>query len=122
MKNNTFELKAEHLQLLSLACVDWDESEFGAPAINPKRPYGNSGVAYHIFDILGWVQEDEDGLTDEEWEKAVSLHRETQTALEIILHLRTFQLGLYRDVAPEHYRTKWEFVGATAPLNPPSRL
>jgi len=34
-----FELKEEHLKLLRNMNVSWDECEFGAPAIDCKKPY-----------------------------------------------------------------------------------
>ena len=53
MKQTFFEVKKEHLMLLREACVDWDDCEFGAPCINPKRPYGNSGVVADMIRIFG---------------------------------------------------------------------
>ena len=44
MKKITFEVKEEHLKLLRNMSVEWNNGEFGAPEINPKRPYGNGGV------------------------------------------------------------------------------
>jgi len=52
MTNKQFELKQEHLTLLKKANVGWQDCEFGAPEINPKRPYGNSGVLEDMFEIL----------------------------------------------------------------------
>ena len=34
--------------------VDWNDCEYGAPTIDPKRPYGNSDVEHEIIAILGW--------------------------------------------------------------------
>lgn len=48
-----FELKEEHTKLLQHAIIEWDDCETGAPAINPKRPYGNSSVAEDVAEILG---------------------------------------------------------------------
>jgi len=47
-----FTVTDEHLRLLRRACVWWDELEFGAPGIDPKRPYGNSNVFADIAEIL----------------------------------------------------------------------
>ena len=47
-----FTVTDEHLQLFRRAHVFWDEAEFGAPSINPKRPYGNSNVYADIAEIL----------------------------------------------------------------------
>ena len=40
----SFTVTDEHLKLLRRANVDWDDCEFGAPAIDCKRPYGNGDV------------------------------------------------------------------------------
>jgi hypothetical protein len=47
-----FTVTDEHLRLLHRAHVFWDEAEFGAPSIDPKRPYGNSNVYGDIAEIL----------------------------------------------------------------------
>lgn len=39
----------------------WDDCETGAPAIDPKRPYGNSSVASDVLEILGMTPEGDDG-------------------------------------------------------------
>ena len=80
-----FDLTNEHLILLCNAWVEWGGDEGGAPAINPKRPYGNSNVAQDVHDLLGWPYDREAGLTDAERERALKLHRSTVTALQIVL-------------------------------------
>jgi hypothetical protein len=52
-KETTFEVRPEHIKLMRRMCVDWDDCEFGAPEIDPKRPYGNSDVLQDIVEILG---------------------------------------------------------------------
>ena len=47
-----FTVTDEHLKLLRGAYVGWDDCEFGAPAIDCKRPYGNSDVIADIAEIL----------------------------------------------------------------------
>lgn len=100
-----FTLKAEHLTLLKAAELWWDDSCYGAPAIDSKRPYGNSSVTYDVAELLGWDIDERDGLTDEQRENADTLHRETLTALQIILATESFALGTYRGE-----RGRWEFV------------
>lgn len=46
-----FTVKPDHLKLLKKMCVGWRDCEFGAPEIDPKRPYGNSGVYGDIGQI-----------------------------------------------------------------------
>jgi len=55
---NKFELKQVHLDLFKEMYVDWDDCEFGAPAINPKRPYGNSDV----FEFVIYVKKERQNL------------------------------------------------------------
>lgn len=105
----TFEVKKEHLALLKRAYVDWYDCEYGAPAINCKRPYGNSGVNYDIAHILGWEYDEDDGLTEEQSTKARTLHEETKTALQIALATQKFETGTYLNY--EKYNdTKWRKV------------
>jgi len=48
-----FTVTEGHLRLLRHAWVDWDQGEgYGAPGINPKKPYGNSDVERDIAEIL----------------------------------------------------------------------
>ena len=55
----------DHLKLLRRVYVAWDFGEgYGAPGINPKKPYGNSSVERDIAEILDVADEDwiyEDG-------------------------------------------------------------
>lgn len=48
----TFEVKEEHIKLLRSAYTSWDDCEFGAPAIDCKRSYGNSDVLGDMAEIL----------------------------------------------------------------------
>ncbi len=88
-----FELKEEHITLLQNACWSWSNCETGAPCIDPKRPYGNSYVAGDIADLLGIEVGDE--MDDDMEDRLSDLHAETETALEIILSLKTFETGVY---------------------------
>lgn len=83
-----FELTEDHLKLLNHAHVGWDGCEYGAPAIDCKRPYGNSSVEQDIAEIIGVDYNDED-------EELSNLHNETQTALQIILVTQSFKVGTY---------------------------
>lgn len=100
-----FELTAQHITLLRHACVDWDGCEFGAPAINCKRPYGNSDVVRDIAELLhpefAALREgaQQDWLEDNA-ERLSGLHRETETALQIVLATGRMEPGVYqRDTA-----------------------
>ena len=93
--SDRFELTEEHLTLLARAYVRWEDCETGAPAIDCKRPYGNSDVAGDVAEILGWPIDEQDGLTDEQRDRALEIHSETLTALQIILTARDFRPGVY---------------------------
>lgn len=93
--------------------VGWQDCEYGAPEINPKRPYGNSGVESDVAEILGWEVNEDEGLSDEQSEAAATLHRQTETALQIVLQTGAFEPGRYENrdkFAP--YGTTWVRVGA----------
>ena len=130
MDKQTFTLKPEHIELLSRAYVSWDDCEFGAPEINPKRPYGNSDVYQDMLEILGlkelrsgvfefklfskkWLLKGEDkyniyleGADEEDLiEKLDELHKELKIALQIVLSTKSFMLGVYE---AEKYDNDWK--------------
>lgn len=94
-----FEITEEHLRLLQVMYVNWVVFGYdGAPAINEKRPYGNSDVYGDVAEILGWdplPDWDEDGY-EEACEKAKEIHEETWIALQICLVMQSFEPGIYR--------------------------
>ena len=94
-----FTVTEEHLRLLRRAYVWWGEGEFGSPAIDPKRPYGNSNVFRDIAEILdeSYVEPDDeetDLSPDAEW-RYLRLHVETAIALQIALAAGEFRTGRY---------------------------
>ena len=121
MDKEKFEIKKEHLKLLQRFNVGFnDECEFGAPEIDPKRPYGNSSVYQDILEILGmkelksgvfefelfgekWILKGEDKYNlyldgaDEERliEQLDKLHKEMETVLQICLCTLSFEIGEY---------------------------
>ena len=108
-----FELKEEHIKLLRSVFIRWEDCEFGAPAIDCKRPYGNSAVYEDIGDILNIVPEDHDNaryhvFSEKQKEIMDKLHGETETALQIILSLGTFEIGVYE--SPDYHSTTWRKV------------
>lgn len=104
-----FELTEQHVKLLRRAWVDWENCETGAPAIDCKRPYGNSDVPGDVAEILGWHIDDGGHARDESRERALELHRETQTALQVILATGSFEPGVY-ELAVEYRLTSWRRV------------
>lgn len=96
-----FELTEDHIALLVSAYVDWWAiCELGAPCISPKRPYGNGDVHEDVLEAIGAkpLGIEVDGelyWTQEQLLLAEKLHRETQTALQIVLCCATFETGTY---------------------------
>lgn len=100
MDNDCFELTEDHLKLIKRMNISYDEyCEFGAPCVDPKRPYGNSQVFDDIGEILGL--EPHDGSPEEpefsglQMTQMRRIHRETETALQVILSSGSFELGKY---------------------------
>lgn len=96
-----FTVTDEHLRLLRRAHVSWDETEFGAPGIDPKRPYGNFNVYSDIAEILGLVDGEWQDEVEEDWPppelewRFLRLHVETAIALQIALATGKFRAGRY---------------------------
>jgi hypothetical protein len=99
-----FTVTEDHLKLLRRARVDWNDGEgYGAPGINPKKPYGSSYAEGDIAEILDapdgdWLWEDEQkaDVTPEAEERFTRLHIETVVALQIVLSTGEFRPGHYR--------------------------
>lgn len=110
----TFELTKEHIKLLSSMCVGWQDAEYGAPEINPKRPYGNSAVEIDMADILGIrLAKDEEGerfLSIGQSSAMNKLHKEMETALQVVLATRSFEPGIY---AKHEYHRDWKLTKDT---------
>jgi hypothetical protein len=101
-----FTITDDHLKLLERMYVGWDEMEYGAPAIDGKRPYGNSDVEADIAEILGWPEPDEDGeMPDGQRERAERIHAEMGLVLQIGLSTGSFHEGRY--VNKSQYGIDW---------------
>ncbi len=86
----------DDLKLLRAMNVDWGDDEFGAPAIDPKRPYGNGDVYRDIAEILGIeLKYDVDGIVQWQLNHMRRLHIGTKTALQIVLATGQFSAGTY---------------------------
>lgn len=131
METIVFEVKPEHLLLMRRFCVGWNDCEFGAPEIDPKRPYGNSDVLQDMLEILGlkeikrgickfelfgvkYLLKGQDkyniDLEDEDVLVAVlnGLHKEMKTALQICLVTGAFKVGKYQ--CEEYGTLEWKEV------------
>lgn len=111
MKSEKFELCKEHMKLLQKMHWEYSDFETGAPAVDGKRPYGNSYVPPDVIEILGMElpdENDEDSY-NKTVEKAMRFHYESHTALEIILQLKTFEPGTYQSSQVD-YKKIWKKV------------
>lgn len=96
-----FEITDSHLALLRRACITWRGPEFGAPAIDPQRPYGTSSVVHSVAEIVEpgfkdeWDESLQDAYLDNEHDGLTRLHVETGVALQIILQFGEFTTGRY---------------------------
>lgn len=102
-ENSTFTLTEQHIRLLSQFTVGWQNDEFGAPEIDPKRPYGNSDVISDIHQIL--TGKNEEDIPDKTAQLYLQLHRELKDALQIILQTKQFTPGTYFRPA---FGVKWK--------------
>jgi hypothetical protein len=104
-----FTLTADHVKLIRRMCVGWDDIEYGAPQIDPKRPYGNSDVEQGIHEILTGRDEEIDDLSRVEREALEAryrqLHEETKTALQVVLAAGSFEPGEYM---ADEYSNNWQ--------------
>jgi hypothetical protein len=99
-----FTVTEEHLKLLRHAVIRWQGDEFGAPEVDPKRPYGNSSVYPDIAEILG-IQPDGDDyepFSEALRERMDKAHRGTEKALQIAVRTGSFEAGDY--IAPRYSR------------------
>lgn len=94
-KVTEFEVKPEHLLLLKNMWVIHNYDEFGAPTVDPKRPYGNG-------DVLGDLEEFLPGRSEHE---LLKLHQELEIVLQIALATQKFAPGKY--ILRGYNQTKW---------------
>ena len=104
MRYQYFFVTDGHLKLLKRMYVGWDHCEFGAPAIDCKRPYGNSDVLMDMAEILDIPVERDSDLPDQELR---FLHEEMKTVLQILVFNLGIEGGLYR---AEEYSQEWSKV------------
>lgn len=95
-----FTITPEHVKLARSMWVGWDYVEFGAPAVDSKRPYGNGDVLSDMREIL-----ERPDATDKE---LLKLHEDMQRVIQITLRTGTMAPGDYE--APR-YGVNWQKVG-----------
>jgi hypothetical protein len=113
MSREMFKLTKDHLTLLKNMYVSWDDCEFGAPCIDPKRPYGDSYVLEDMAKILKMkVCTDSDGETHldaKQEDYLAELHKEMETALQIVLCTGQFRVGTYNQTE-EYDDRSWRLM------------
>lgn len=120
----TFEMTADHIALMKRTYFTWDGDAYdGAPAVGIKRPYGNSDVLGDLVEEL--VEPTKTAVYDREGdfisgttigsrevfgeESLMAIHREMETALQIVVNTQQAALGLYRK-RDTYGATTWERV------------
>ncbi len=102
-----FTLTEDHLKLLGAANVSMDGCEWGGIGLDCKRPFGNDGMPEDVALILEWeLLETEEGLMMPPGmrDRAIAIHAELETALEIVLVTQEFAPGRY---VADDYGTNW---------------
>jgi hypothetical protein len=111
----TFTLTEQHITLLRAMYVDWNDCESGAPAVDPKCPYGNSNVVRDVIELIdpdnvdAFDGEDESDAALNAVNDAMRLHHETDTALQIVLFTGQFVPGTYVQ-CDEYDSRKWRLA------------
>jgi len=86
-----FTLTREHVDLLRAMNWRWDDTEFGAPAVDSKRPFGFSHSYYaDMAAAVGWQYDPDDQEQEDELHR---LYHETLTALMVGLAIGSFEPG-----------------------------
>lgn len=108
-----FTVTEDHLKLLDRICFGYDDwTEFGAPEVDPKRPYGNSSVYEDIAEILSIEPEENDGYSYTTFSPAqkdymLKVHKEMQFVLQILVNNRGITTGNY---VSNNYGLDWTKV------------
>jgi hypothetical protein len=94
MSPTEFEITDGHIELLRAMCWRWDDTGFGAPGVDPKRPFGFSGGHLAaVASVLGEVF-DPDNVAQENL--LMGVYRDTLTVLRIVLSAGCVAPGVYR--------------------------
>lgn len=98
----TIEVTDEHILLLQRMYVDWADWAYdGAPAVNIKRPYGNSWVWGDVSEILGIEWDPEGDMPEEVEERCKKVHEEMADVMQVLVQNPTsFGPGTWVNVHP----------------------
>lgn len=101
-----------HLKLLKNFYIGWEDTEFGAPCIDPKRPFGNSSAFSDMAEILGFELADDEKQPEFYRKQCDSLlkgYHELQDCLQILCTNLKLEPGKY--VLKDEYDVKsWRKV------------
>ena len=94
-----FTVTRGHIKLLEAVEINWNDTEAGAPGLDPKQPYGSTSVFADIAEILDWQVPAEEGAARAALQRdADQLHREMQTVLQIMCDTLALQPGEYQRI------------------------
>lgn len=113
---SSFRLTSEHIKLMSGLYWTWESCEYGAPSVDCKRPFGNSGRHQIVMDMADVLEIPEDRIYDKgkdeliepEAERLEALFRDMPKALGIVTRSGSFVPGLY-ECPP--YTSRWVWTG-----------
>lgn len=105
-KGQKIKITEAHLKLAQRMYVDWDSYEYGAPAIDCKRPYGNSDVEKDILEILGLPYPEDGELPEHLSDYARQIHEEMRDVLQVCLQLQKFEVGTY-ELGEDYNARSW---------------
>ena len=107
-----FTLTEDHLKLMRAIYMTWNAVEFGAPSVDPKRPYGNGNVLEDICVELGFdpieTLDGEKVFTAAQGAYASELHASMETAIEVVLRAQSFEPGEYRASSYDADWKRWK--------------
>lgn len=100
----SFVVTQYHIDLMKRMNIDWCYDEFGSPAVDPKRPFGNSSVYFDMLEILGLPEQDEYTLTPDQTDYLDKIYAQTAIALQILVYFGSIEPGEY---TREKYSSNW---------------
>lgn len=98
----TIEITEDHLRLLERLYIYWDDSMYdGAPAVNIKRPYGNSWVWGDVSEILKIDWDRDDDMTEDAVQQCKAIHEQMADVMQVLVQNPTsFGTGTWWNVHP----------------------
>ena len=113
----TFKLTENHLKLLRAAKTFWISEPFGAPAVDPNRPFGNRDAMRDIIRITGTptstypkfdIDDPKSEIPDGIYNNLIQIYQQLDIALQIVLSTGKFEAGEY--YWPEYWNGEWKPV------------